>query len=37
MLHRMMAFYDIACGRPLEIIASLLGLAVDSPQAVTPL
>jgi hypothetical protein len=37
MLHCTMAFYDIACGRSLETIASLLAVAVDSPQAATPL
>jgi hypothetical protein len=37
MLHCTMAFYDTACDRPFEIIASLLALVVDSPQAATPL
>jgi hypothetical protein len=37
MLHCTMGFCDTACGSPFEIVASLLALAVDSPQAVTPL
>jgi hypothetical protein len=37
MLHCTMAFYDTACGPPFEIVAWLLALVVDSPQAATPL
>jgi hypothetical protein len=32
-----MGFYDTASGPPFEIVASILALALDSPQAVTPL
>jgi hypothetical protein len=37
MLHCTMAFYDTARGPPFEIVASILALAVDSPQAAIPL
>jgi hypothetical protein len=37
MLHCTMAFYDTVYGPPFEIVASLLALVVDSPQAATPL
>jgi hypothetical protein len=37
MLHCTMDPYDIDCGPPFEIVASLLALVVDSPQAATPL
>jgi hypothetical protein len=37
MLHCTMAFYDTDRSRPFEIVASLLALVVDSPQAAIPL
>jgi hypothetical protein len=37
MLHCTMDFCDTARGPPFEIVASILALAVDSPQAATPL
>jgi hypothetical protein len=37
MLHCTMAFYDTAYGPPYEIVAWLLAVVVDSPQAAIPL